>query len=161
MDYEGDYDKKDKVKYLNYLTGIANRYLKDKKDWPVVCMVVIYTGDIKREQLSEEYDIGAFRMHVESAFLSELDSTGTQERLGQKVERNEMLDDEELMEFIILPLSCRTKEEKQQKSVKRWNWQPGSGSVRKKLARHAKQSGVSLPEYVEYALWLSHLPICG
>ncbi len=115
VDYESDYDKKDKVKYLNYLTGIANRYLKDKKNCPVLRMVVIYTGDIKREQASEEYDIGALRMHVECAFLSELDSAGIQERLRQKVERDEMLDDEELMEFIILPLSYRTKEEKQQK----------------------------------------------
>ncbi len=78
-------------------------------------MVVIYTADITRERASEEYDIGALRMHVECAFLSELDSAGIQERLRKKVERNEMLDDEELMEFIILPLSYRTKEEKQQK----------------------------------------------
>ena len=78
-------------------------------------MVVIYTEDIKREQVSEEYNIGAVRLCVECAFLSELDSAEVYERLKQKVERNEMLDDEELMEFIILPLSYRTKEEKQQK----------------------------------------------
>lgn len=46
VDYESDYNKEDKVKYLNYLTGIANRYLKDKKDCPMLRMVVIYTGDI-------------------------------------------------------------------------------------------------------------------
>lgn len=115
VDYESDYNKEDKVKYLNYLAGIANRYLKDKEDCPILRMVVIYTGDIKREQVSEEYNIGAVRLCVECAFLSELDSAEVYERLKQKVERNEMLDDEELMEFIILPLSYRTKEEKQQK----------------------------------------------
>ena len=78
-------------------------------------MVVIYTEDIKREQVSEEYNIGAVRMHIECAFLSELDSEGISRRLKKKVENNERLDDEELMEFIILPLSYRTKEEKQQK----------------------------------------------
>ena len=54
-------------------------------------------------------------MHIECAFLSELDSEGISRRLKKKVENNERLDDEELMEFIILPLSYRTKEEKQQK----------------------------------------------
>lgn len=115
VDYESHYKKEDKLKYLNYLTEIANRYQKEKKKCPVLRMVVIYTADITREQVSEEYDIGALRMHVECAFLSELDSVEIQERLRQKVERNEMLDDEELMEFIILPLSYRTKEEKQEK----------------------------------------------
>lgn len=54
-------------------------------------------------------------MHIECAFLSELDSEGISGRLKKKVENNERLDDEELMEFIILPLSYRTKEEKQDK----------------------------------------------
>lgn len=115
VDYESGYNKEDKVKYLNYLAGIANRYQKDQKECPMLRMVVIYTGDIKREQVAEEYNIGAVRMHVECAFLSELDSESILGRLKHKVERNEMLDDGELMEFIILPLSYRRKEEKQQK----------------------------------------------
>ena len=32
VDYESEYRSDDKVKYLNYLTGIANRYLKEKKE---------------------------------------------------------------------------------------------------------------------------------
>lgn len=52
---------------------------------------------------------------MECAFLSELDSTRIYQKLKEKVEQNELLDDEELMEFIILPLSYHTKEEKQRK----------------------------------------------
>lgn len=115
LDYESDYDKNDKIKYLNYLTGVANRYQKEKKDCPHLRMVVIYTGDISRGQVSGEYNIGAVKLHTETAFLSELDSDGIMERLGGKVERNEMLTDEELMEFIILPLSYRKKEEKEKR----------------------------------------------
>lgn len=102
------------MKYLNYLTGIANCYLKDKKESLMLRMIVIYTADITREQMSEEYNIGALNMHIECAVLSELDSEGILGRLKKKVENNERLDDEELMEFIILSLSYRTKEEKQQ-----------------------------------------------
>lgn len=115
VDYESDYKKEDKVKYLNYLTGIANRYQQEKKVCPMLRMIVIYTGDIERRQVSDEYDIGAVRMRLEPAFLSELDSGGLFRHLKEKVERNEPLDDEELMGFIILPLSYRKKEEKEEK----------------------------------------------
>lgn len=115
VDYESDYKKEDKVKYLNYLTGIADRYQQEKKVCPMLRMIVIYTGDIERRQVSDEYDIGAVRMTLEPAFLSELDSGGLFRHLKEKVERNEPLDDEELMGFIILPLSYRKKEEKEEK----------------------------------------------
>ena len=115
LDYESDYDKNDKVKYLNYLTGAADRYQKEKRGCPQLRMVVIYTGDINRSQVSSGYDIGAVKLHTETAILSELDSEGIMERLKSRVERNEMLTDEELMEFIILPLSYRKKEEKEKR----------------------------------------------
>lgn len=115
VDYESAYRKEDKVKYLNYLTGIANRYQKEQKDCPPLRMIVIYTGDIERDQVSCVYDMGAVRLLAECAFLSELDSEGIFRRLQRKVVQNEKLEDEELMEFIILPLSYRKKEEKQQK----------------------------------------------
>ena len=54
-------------------------------------------------------------MSVECAFLSELDAEEIFDRLRRKVEGNERLDDRELMEFIIVPLSYRKKEEKQRK----------------------------------------------
>lgn len=115
VDYESAYKKADKIKYLNYLAGIAGRYQKEKKDCPVLCMIVIYTGDIKREQVESSYDIGAVKMNVETAFLSELDAERIFECLKGKVERNERLSDDELMEFIIFPLSYRKKEEKQER----------------------------------------------
>lgn len=52
-------------------------------------------------------------MEVECAYFSELNSEEIFHRLKRKVEQNEKLADEELMEFIIYPLSYRTKEEKQ------------------------------------------------
>lgn len=48
-----------------------------------------------------EYNIGAVKLCTETAFLSELDSDGIMECLKDKVE--------ELMPFIILPLSYRKK----------------------------------------------------
>ena len=113
VDYESDYDNADKVKYLNYMTGIANRYLNEK--CPKLRMIVIYTGDIRREQVSTIYDIGAIKVNIEAAFLSELDAEGIYRRLKEKVDSGTLLSDEELMEFIIFPLAYRDKEEKKKK----------------------------------------------
>ena len=115
VDYESEYKKADKVKYLNYLAGIASRYQNDKKDCPTIRMIVIYTGDIERKQVSAKYDIGAVRMTLEPAFLSELDSVGILRHLKEKVRKNELLNDEELMKIIILPLSYRKKDEKEKR----------------------------------------------
>ena len=115
VDYESDYKKADKIKYLNYLTGIANRYQAEKRDCPQLHMVVIYTGDITRKQVSAEYNVGAVKMTLEPAFLSELDSDRIFRQLESKVEKNELLEDEDLMKFIIMPLSYRKKEEKEEK----------------------------------------------
>ncbi len=76
-------------------------------------MIVIYTGDIRREQVFSEYDIGAVKVNIEPAFLSELDGGSILQHLADKVTRNELLTDEELMEMIILPLSYRKKQEKE------------------------------------------------
>ena len=115
VDYESDYDRRDKVKYLNYLTGIANRYQKEKKDCPELRMIVIYTGDISRDQVTSEYHIGAVKLSTQVAFLSELDSDRIMERLKGRVERKELLTDEELMQCIILPLSYSKREEKERR----------------------------------------------
>lgn len=115
VDYESKYEQADKVKYLNYLAGIAGRYQKEKGKCPELRMIVIYTGDIRRKQVSTEYDIGAVKMNIEAAFLSELDGSSILQHLEEKVDRNELLTDEELMEIIILPLSYRKKQEKEKR----------------------------------------------
>lgn len=115
VDYESKYDQADKVKYLNYLAGIASRYQKEKEECPRLRMIVIYTGDIRKEQVSIEYDIGAIKMNIEPAFLSEMDGGAILQHLKEKVDRNELLTDEELMEMIILPLSYREKQEKEKR----------------------------------------------
>ena len=117
VDYESDYDKADKIKYLNYMTGIANRYQTEKKDCPTLRMIVIYTGDINRSQVSNEYNIGAIIINTQTAFLSELDGESILHRLEGKVRRHELLSDEELMQFIILPLSYRKRDEKEKRYI--------------------------------------------
>lgn len=115
VDYESEYNKESKVKYLNYLTGIVNRYERKGRSCPDLRMIVVYTGDIRREQVSENYDVGAVTVTIEPAFLSEIDGEGILKHLKKKVEKGEPLDDQEQMELIILPLSYRRQKEKKEK----------------------------------------------
>lgn len=115
VDYESEYKKESKVKYLNYLTGIVNRYERKGRSCPDLRMIVVYTGDIRREQVSENYDVGAVTVTIEPAFLSEIDGEGILKHLKKKVEKGEPLDDQEQMELIILPLSYRRQKEKKEK----------------------------------------------
>ena len=115
VDYESDYEASDKVKYLNYLVGIARRYRDNREACPNLRMIVIYTGNVRRNSVSCRYDIGALQMEIEAAFLLELDSDQIFTHLKEKVVRKELLSEEELMEFIILPLSYPGKKTQKQK----------------------------------------------
>ncbi|MDD2978378.1 MAG: hypothetical protein PHN80_00255 [Hespellia sp.] len=103
IDYESTYEEKNKIKYLQYLTRVLQRYLgePDLK----LRMIVIYTADVKREDAKESLDVGDLKFTLEQAFLSELDSEPILENLTRKITMGEELNDEEKMQFIILPLS--------------------------------------------------------
>ena len=87
VDYESEYKRESKVKYLNYLTGIVNRYEKKGQSCPNLRMIVVYTGDIPKEAVSTRYDVGAVKLTMEPAFLSEIDGEEILTHLRKKVER--------------------------------------------------------------------------
>ena len=112
IDYESDYDVDDKLKYIGYVYRVARRYFKEEKRKLTIRMIVIYTADIERRQVSNTLDFGSLCLKVETAFLSELDSAEIRERLNRKILSGERLTDEEQMEFIILPMSYKGREAK-------------------------------------------------
>ena len=75
-------------------------------------MIVIYTADITREETSNLFDVGCLKLEIESAYLAELNSEDISKRLYEKVQLKQKLTDEEMMEFIILPLTYIGLEEK-------------------------------------------------
>ena len=107
IDYESVYNEENKVKYLNYVTRVVERYKNEGRLDIKIRMIVIYTADIKPEDTTSIYDAGAIKLEIESAYLSKLDSEGIKNRLKEKVTKGEALTEEELMEFIILPLTIR------------------------------------------------------
>ena len=112
IDYESEYAEGDKVKYLQYLARVLDRYQREGILKVRVRMIVIYTADVREEQVQTVYDVGAAKVEIQPAFLSRLDSKEISERLKRKLEAGERLTGEELMEFIILPLTYAGTEAK-------------------------------------------------
>lgn len=108
IDYESSYSEESKVKYLNYITRVINRYKEEGILDIELRMIVIYTADVQRDEVQIKYDVGCMEFCIKPAFLSELDSEEIKNRLTEKVNNNIPLTEEELMEFIILPLTYRT-----------------------------------------------------
>lgn len=77
-----------------------------------VKMVVIYTADV--ECAEEVYDLGGLILSVESAYLVHRDSNEIYRRLKGKLDEGLRLTEEELMELMILPLTVKGKEGKQE-----------------------------------------------
>ncbi|MDO5425948.1 MAG: hypothetical protein Q4F41_19785 [Eubacteriales bacterium] len=112
IDYESTYSKKDVVKYINYIARILKKYLKEYPgEMPRIHLIVLYAADI--EKISTAVcDFGCMKLIIEAAFLRDLPTEGIFKRISEKIKRNEVLSDTELMQFIVLPLTVKGKDAK-------------------------------------------------
>ena len=106
VDYECDYNIKDKFKYHNYLVRIASKYYNDTNNVINIRMLVIYSANVKEEKIQNTIDFGAVKLTVESIILKDMDTLGILNDLTNKVENNLPLTDKDKMQLIILPLTC-------------------------------------------------------
>lgn len=120
IDYESKYRYRNKVKYLSYVLRILRRLIKDKVDLRKVKIriIIIYTADVKRGKTEPVFQAGAIQLITEEAFLIEIDGEKEYERLLKKVENGQILDEEDMMKMIILPLAFQGIE-KQQEAAKK------------------------------------------
>ena len=107
VDYESTYSEENKVKYIQYVARVLERYRSEGRLKVKMRMIVIYTADVTPHEVSDIYDVGALRLEVQSAFLMGIDPEETMHRLQEKVVAGEKLTEEEIMQFIILPLTYK------------------------------------------------------
>ena len=113
IDYESDYNEKKKVKYLGYVAQLAKRMYNDDNELHPIRVIVIYTADVKRGTTDPVMNMGALNLRIDEAFLSDLDSAEIRDRVTAKLDRGEALNDMDLMQLIIYPLTYDGKEAKQ------------------------------------------------
>ena len=118
VDYESDYDEEKKTKYMGYIARLVKALYNELKYYPKLRVLIIYTADVTRKQTKPDLDLGAFKMHLEEAFLSKIDGDEVFERVIDEADKKKKLDDRDLMQLIITPLTYKRKEDKQ-KAIER------------------------------------------
>ena len=118
VDYESTYDEANKQKYLGYVARVAARIYNEYKQYLPIKVIIIYTADVSRRITKPCLDMGALKLELTEAFLVEQDSCQIYENVRRKLEQGTALDNEELMQFIIYPLTFKGNEAKQ-KAIER------------------------------------------
>lgn len=113
LDYESEYRIENKIKYAGYLLRLLKRLQKEGIGIAniQIRIIVIYTADVTREQTRSVLSVGDMVIFSQEGFLSEIESDKVKERIQQKIKRRQLLDDRDLMELIILPLTYKGKEQ--------------------------------------------------
>lgn len=130
LDYESACRIENKVKYAGYAARLLRRLQKEGADIAKlkIHIIVIYTADVVKEQTEDTkderdskttkttLDMGGIVIRTTEGFLSEISPEEVKMRIQDKIEQKEPLENRDLMELIILPLTYKGKEN-QQKAV--------------------------------------------
>ncbi len=111
VDYESVYKKANKIKYLNYIARVMEKYYKEDENFNLR-LVVIYTGDVKSAEPTLETN--CITLRTEQAFLSHIDGEAAFNTIRQKIHSGTVLEDDDLMKLVILPLTIPGSEGKQE-----------------------------------------------
>jgi len=109
LEYESNGDIKSLFKYGHYAFRMIETYYDDGK-LKKVMIVVIYTGNV--ESATDSLDLGSIQLQIRQVFLRKFDGEAMYTKLEQKVYAKERLTDEDVMKFIILPLTAKTDRQK-------------------------------------------------
>ena len=101
LEYESSGEAQNLIKYGHYAFRVAEAYQDGEPR--KVTIVVIYTGDVK--STVDRLDIGCMEVRVRQVYLSRFDGEGMRVELERKIRAGEPLTDEDVMKFIILPLT--------------------------------------------------------
>lgn len=109
VDYESEFKKLNKIKYLNYIARVMEKYYPEEDHFQLR-LIVIYTGDVKSAE--SVFETNCITLRTEQAFLSHIDGEAVYDTIRQKVHSSVLLEDDDLMKLVILPLTVPGSEGK-------------------------------------------------
>lgn len=118
VDYESVYCEANKIKYLGYLARILKRLYNQKKKFPQIRMIVIYTANVQPKKTNPVLELGGIRLTLTEAFLSKLNPQEIWEKVFAKVQNGQKLDNQDMMQLMIYPLIFKNRTD-QQEALKR------------------------------------------
>ncbi|MCM1101020.1 MAG: hypothetical protein NC398_06515 [Acetatifactor muris] len=110
VDYESVYKRISKIKYLNYIARVMEKYYKEDEKFNLR-LIVIYTGDV--DYAEPDLKTACFTLHTEQAFLAHIDGEAALRGIQEKLQSGISLDNDDLMKLVILPLTVPGSEGKQ------------------------------------------------
>ena len=110
LDYESQFKETNFTKYGYYIMNVINRYLNKGKT-PDIHMMVLYTADIETAKTTLERT--ACRIKIEAAYLTGTPSEQWLEEIKGSL-ANQIISDKTLMRLILLPLTYKDEEKKQE-----------------------------------------------
>lgn len=110
VDYESVYKRISKIKYLNYIARVMEKYYKEDENFNLR-LIVIYTGDV--DHAEPDLKTACFTLHTEQAFLAHIDGKVALHEIQEKLHSGVSLDNDDLMKLVILPLTVPGTEGKQ------------------------------------------------
>lgn len=120
IDYESTFGIHDIVKYVNYIARIMRRFVRQedgrnsergRKRLPVIHLIIIFSADISDID-PNILDVGCMQLKIEPVYLLRMETEKVYSKIQYKVENKETLNDDEMLEMIVLPLTVKGKEEK-------------------------------------------------
>lgn len=120
IDYESTFGIHDIVKYVNYIARILKRFVRQeggrnsergRKRLPVIHLIIIFSADISDID-PIILDVGCMQLKIEPVYLLRMETEKVYSKIQYKVENRETLNDDEMLEMIVLPLTVKGKEEK-------------------------------------------------
>ena len=111
VDYESVYKRINKIKYLNYIARVMEKYYIEDDNFNLR-LIVIYTGDA--DQAEPDLKTACFTLHAEQAFLAHIDGKAAFQEIQEKLQAGRSLDKDDLMKLVILPLTVPGTEGKQE-----------------------------------------------
>ena len=120
IDYESTFGIHDIVKYVNYIARILKRFVRQedgrnsergRKRLPVIHLIIIFSADISDID-PNMLDVGCMQLKIEPVYLLRMETEKVYSKIQYKVENRETLNDDEMLEMIVLPLTVKGKEEK-------------------------------------------------
>ena len=110
LDYESEYKKSNFIKYGRYIMDVADRYLREGKE-PDIHMAVLYTADI--EKAGTVFSRTACSIRAEASYLVGVPYEEWLEHAKASI-TGQSVPDEVLMHLILLPLTYKGEEKKQE-----------------------------------------------
>jgi len=111
VDYESTSKRSNKIKYLNYVARVMEKYFSDDIKDIKLRLIIIYTGDIEKADPVLETD--CITLRTEQVFLIKIDGDSEYQAIKEKIENHQPLTDDDIMKLIILPLTQKGREGKQ------------------------------------------------